>query len=45
LAPTPAGPFVPPDYSVHLEMQQFALAGNPIEDVWAMATWKAADML
>jgi imidazolonepropionase-like amidohydrolase len=43
---TDAGqPFVPPGYSVHLEMQQFAAAGIPIEDVWAIATWKAADML
>jgi len=37
--------FVPPGYSVHLEMQQFAASGIPIEDVWAIATWKAADAL
>jgi len=43
---TDAGqPFVPPGYGVHLEMQQFAAAGIPIEDVWTIATWKAADML
>ena len=26
-------------------MREFAAAGIPIEDVWAIATWKAADML
>ena len=37
--------FCPPGYSVHLEMQQFAASGIPIEDIWAIATWKAADVL
>jgi len=43
---TDAGqPFVPHGLSVHIEMREFAAAGIPIEDVWAIATWKAADML
>jgi cytosine/adenosine deaminase-related metal-dependent hydrolase len=43
---TDAGqPFVPPGLSVHIEMREFAAAGIPIEDVLAIATWKAADRL
>jgi len=43
---TDAGqPFVPHGLSVHIEMREFASAGIPIEDVWAIATWKAADMI
>jgi imidazolonepropionase-like amidohydrolase len=43
---TDAGqPFVRPGLSVQLETREFAAAGIPIEDVWAIATWKAADML
>jgi len=43
---TDAGqPFVPFGLSVHLEMREFVAAGIPIEDVWAIATWKAADRL
>jgi len=30
---------------VHIEMREFAAAGISIEDVWAIATWKAADRL
>jgi imidazolonepropionase-like amidohydrolase len=38
-------PFVAPGASVHEEMRLFAAAGIPIEDVWAIATWKAGQTL
>ena len=38
-------PFVVPGASFHEEMREFLVAGVPLEQIWAMATWKAADTL
>ena len=38
-------PFVVPGLSMHQEMGHFVDAGIPLEDVWALATWKAAETL
>ena len=35
-------PFVVPGISLQQEMRLFAEVGVPVEEVWAMATWKAA---
>ncbi len=38
-------PFVVPGAALHREMELFVAAGIPVEDVWAMATWKAGRAL
>jgi cytosine/adenosine deaminase-related metal-dependent hydrolase len=38
-------PFVVPGRSLQQEIAEFVAAGIPLEDVWAMATWKAAETL
>ena len=38
-------PFVVPGAGLHQEMRLFVAAGIPLEDVWAMATWKAGRAL
>jgi hypothetical protein len=38
-------PFVAPGLGFQMEMANFVEAGIPLEDVWAMATWKAGETL
>jgi Amidohydrolase family len=38
-------PFISPGLSLQQEMKEFAQAGIPLEDIWAMATWRAAEAL
>ena len=38
-------PFVVPGVSMHQEMRLFHEAGVPVEQVWAMATWRAGALL
>jgi Amidohydrolase family len=45
LGSDPQQPFVVPGRGLQQEIGYFADAGIPLEDVWAMATWKAAETL